>query len=250
MDVSLISGLGHAARTLNRCATAAKVVAAAGGPVPDQIERVVGLGIACDWLSWAQSLKFISYSDRGHSKSKKKYCVQELTRFTFMWTAANALFARSSIIGLLDPAAGSKKGELDRFRVLFQHCGLARNDAATFEATLHKLLASEMEVKHFPWASANSTPTTLEVIYFKYTVASQQSFGVGKKLHRAATTKNYSGLDLPTLIYATRNWNIHGVLISSSFRGPVKKFNLWIDTVNSALAKVLEGAALALQNVI
>jgi hypothetical protein len=167
-----------------------------------------------------------------------------------MWTATNALFARSSIINLLDATAGSKKGELDRFRVLFQHCGLTKKDATPFETTLHKLLASEMEVKYFPWASTSSPPTTLDVIYFKYTVADQQSKGVGRKLLQASKTKNYSDLDLPTLVYATRNWNIHGVLISTSLRGPMKKFNLWIDTINTALAKVLEGAALAIQNAI
>jgi hypothetical protein len=90
-------------------------------------------------------------------------------------------------------------------------------------------------------------PTILEVIYFKYTVAQEQSRGVGKKLLRAATTRNYRDLDLPTLIYATRNWNIHGVLISTSFRGTIKKFNVWINTINMALARVLEGAAVELQ---
>jgi len=250
MDVSITSGLGRAARNLNQCAKAAKTKAAPGAMTPLQIEQVVGLGIACDWLYWAQSLKSMGYSDRKHSKSSRVYCMQELTRFTFMWTAANALFARSSIIDLLDSTAGSKKGELDRFRVLFQHCGLAGKDVIPFETTLHKLLASEMEVKHFPWASTTSPPTTLEVIYFKYTVASERTLGVGRKLRQASTTKNYSDLDLPTLIYATRNWNIHGVLISTSLRGPIKKFNLWIDTINTALAKVLEGAALALQKAI
>ena len=108
------------------------------------------------------------------------------------------------------------------------------------------VLALPMHVQYFPWAPVNSPPTILEVIYFKYTVAHEQTRGLGKKLFRAATTKNYHALDLPTLIYATRNWNIHGVLLSSSFRGTRKKFNIWIDTVNMGLARVLEGTAIAL----
>lgn len=85
------------------------------------------------------------------------------------------------------------------------------------------------------------------MIYYKYTVAHEQTRGLGKKLFHAATSANYLPLDLPTLIYATRNWNIHGVLLSSSFRGTRKKFNIWIDTVNLALARILEGTASAIR---
>ncbi len=71
------------------------------------------------------------------------------------------------------------------------------------------------------------------------------------RLGRSAfSAGNYRHLDLPTLIYATRNWNIHRVLLSSSFRGTRKKFNVWIDTVNIALARILEGAVVALQKAI
>jgi hypothetical protein len=107
-----------------------------------------------------------------------------------------------------------------------------------------------MHVQHFPWTPINNPPTILEVIYFKYTVASEQSRGLGKKLLKAATTDNYESLDLPTLIYATRNWNIHGVLLSSSFRGTRKKFNLWIDTINLTLAEVLANSSKALHDAV
>jgi hypothetical protein len=93
-------------------------------------------------------------------------------------------------------------------------------------------------------------PTLLEVIYFKYTVAHEQTRGLGKKLLHAATSANYQALDLPILIYATRNWNIHGVLLSSSFRGTRKKFNIWIDTVNLALARVPEGSTSAVRKAV
>ena len=96
----------------------------------------------------------------------------------------------------------------------------------------------------------SSPSTILEVIYFKYTVSTEQTHGLGKELLRAATTKNYHDLGSPTLIYATRNWNINGVLLSSSFRGTRKRFNIWIDTVNMALARVLEGTAAALQKAV
>jgi hypothetical protein len=250
MATSLTSVLGRAANGLGKCAQAVQAQAAPTGMTPLQYERLIGLGIACDWVGWARHLLSISYSDRRRSASDRAYGLNELTRFTFMWTATNALFARSAIIELLDSTSDQRASELERFRVLFQHCGLPTVDANTLELTLHSLLALPMYVRHFPWASVHTPPTILEVIYFKYTVTREQSRGVGRKLLRAATTGNYRHLDLPTLIYATRNWNIHGVLLSSSFRGTRKKFNVWIDTVNIALARILEGAAVALQKAI
>jgi hypothetical protein len=250
MTTTVVSVLARAARSLGQCAKAVETEGAPSGLTLPEYERLIGFGIACDWVGWAQHLKSLSYSNKRRSQSDRAYGLSELTRFTFMWTATNALFARSPIIELLDPTAGTKASELARFRVLFQHCGLPPHDVNALEATLHSVLTLPMHVQYFPWASVNSPPTILEVIYFKYTVASEQTRDLGKKLLRAATTNNYHDLDLPTLIYATRNWNIHGVLLSSSFRGTRKKFNIWIDTVNMALARVLEGTAVALQKAI
>ena len=87
----------------------------------------------------------------------------------------------------------------------------------------------------------------LEVIFFKYTLAHEQTRELGKKLSAAASSGSYAALDLPTLIYATRNWNVHGVLLSSAFRGTRKKFNLWITSANLALAMILQGATAALE---
>jgi hypothetical protein len=100
-----------------------------------------------------------------------------------------------------------------------------------------------MDINHFPWGVRPSPLTTLHVIFSKYTVEKQQGMPIGKKLSKAISTGSLSVLDLPTLIYATRNWSVHGVLISSSLRGSSKKFDLWIDTVNLALARILEGAS-------
>lgn len=242
-----VDSLRRTARTLHRCAKAAKDKSGLGGPTHLETERFVGLGIAGDWLDWAQSLESMNYSNKRLSKSDRVYGLQELTRFTFMWTAANALFSRPAVIDMIGSTLGSNGSEPERFSVLFRSCGLSRADASAYEKTLHALLATEIAVDSFPWASTSSPITTLDVIYYKYTVAKQQNTGQGKKLFQAASTKIYNYLDLPTLIYATRNWNIHGVLITTSFRGPKRKFNLWIDTINLALARVLEGAATALQ---
>jgi hypothetical protein len=152
MVTTLTAELGRAAGSLGQCAKTVRSKATPGGLTPLEYERLVGLGIACDWLYWARSLQSISYSDRRHSKSEKTYGLQELTRFTFMWTATNALFARPAIIELLDPTISSRASELDRFRVLFGHCGLPSADVSALEATLHSILALPMHVNS-PWCN-------------------------------------------------------------------------------------------------
>ena len=117
---------------------------------------------------------------------------------------------------------GSNTSELDSFCVLFRHSDLSAAEAAGFETLLHQLLASEMDVEHFPWGPRNSPLTTLDVIFFKYTVVKQQKLGVGKKLSQAINSKIYNNLNLPTLIYATRNWNVHGVLIRAHSEARVR----------------------------
>jgi hypothetical protein len=212
-----------------------------------QYELLVGVGIAFDWIGWARDIGSISYINPKRGSFGRAYATSELTRFTFMWTAANALFSRGSILKLIDPSTVANGSELERFRVLFDVAGLPDSDVKAYLKNLHAILSLPMHVRHFPWSAVNSPPTVLEVIYFKYTVAHEQSRGLGKKLLRAAATSNYQALDLPTLIYATRNWNIHGVLLSSSFRGTGKKFHLWIDTVNLALARILDAASSAIR---
>lgn len=238
--------LRQAAKGFGQCAKAIESKQGAGALAPADYERIIGFGMACDWLGWARHFGQIAYTDHRRTNSDRAHALNELTRFTFLWTAANALFARTEILHLLDPSLGNGASELQRFRVLFNNSGISAADITKVEKTLHSLLALPMHVQHFPWVAINNPPTILEVIYFKYTVPAEQSRGLGKKLLQAATTGNYSALDLPTLIYATRNWNIHGVLLSSSFRGTRKKFNLWIDTINVALARVLDGASKAL----
>jgi hypothetical protein len=250
MATFITSVLERATRGFGQCAKAVNTKAASTGLTHPEYQRLIGLGIASDWVRWAQILQTIRYSARRRSTEDREHGLNELTRFTFMWTATNALFARSAIIELLEPSAVTKTAELERFRVLVKYCGLTTAEVTGFENTLHSLLMLPMHVQYFPWAPANSPPTILEVIYFKYTLPREQTLGLGKKMLEAATTNNYSKLDLPTLIYAHRNWNIHGVLLSSSFRGPRKKFNIWIDTINTALARILEGTATALQKAI
>ena len=248
MPASLASILGSASRALGQCAKRVEADADISGLSPSEYERLIGFGMACDWLRWAQHILSINYSKQKYQKSDRSYSILELTRFTYMWTATNALFARPAVIELLDSTRRSRGTELERFRILYNHSDFSFSKSEEMISTLHTLLSLSMEVQHFPWEAKNNPPTILEVIYFKHTAQKEKNNDFGQKLLNVIQTDNYASLDIPTLIYATRNWNIHGVLLSSSFRGTRKKFNLWIDTINFALANILNGSASALLN--
>lgn len=234
-------------RRLGQCAKAVAAHQTRGSLAATQIEQIIGFGIASDWARWARLLESVKYSAQRRSTSNKELGLTELIRFTFMWTGANALFARPAIIRALSPSCGANAPELERFRVLYHSSRLSSAQQRHFESNLHSMLSSPVHVEGFPWPALNNPPTLLEVIYFKYMVDREQRMGLGRKLLRAAQTGSYTELDLPTLIYATRNWNIHGVLLSSSFRGQRKKFSAWVGLINLALATVLEGTAEALE---
>lgn len=242
------SALNNATKNLGQCAKAIEKRNLSKVMQPPDYERLIGFGMARDWIDWAENLKEITYIKRRHAKSDRAYAMNELTRFMFMWTAANALFARLEVLSILNSNIKMNASELDRFKVLFNHSQLTLSDISSKEEILHKLLSLPMNVKNFPWENLKRSPTILEVIYYKYTVEKEQRNPFGRRLLNVATTNNYSQLDLPTLIYATRNWNTHGVLLSSSFRGTRKSFNLWIDTINLALAQILAGSSKALLN--
>jgi hypothetical protein len=225
-------------KTYNRCAGRAKKRLASPSPLPD-LEILVGVGIAANWIGWAAELSAVRFT--GHRrKSDRLQSLVELSRFTYMWAAANALFSRPSILALLG-APPNTAGELSSFRVLHQIAGVPGTTEAANLKTLHTILDIPMKVKDFPWLPSGVTPKLFEVIYYKYTTASEQARGFGKKLAAASAAGTISSVDLPTIIYATRNWHVHGVLLSSSFRGPSKKFELYINTINKSLAEVLDG---------
>jgi hypothetical protein len=235
----------HATEKLyNLCARKAKARLTQPA-APSDIELLVGLGVAADWIGWARELTSVRFSAHRRESDRLESLV-ELQRFTYLWTAANALFSRPAIFSLLGGAA-STVGELKRVRVLHQIANIASATQLAHLKTLHTILDVPMKVHDFPWLPAGTTPKLFEVIYYKYTTSSEQARPFGRSLAAASSAGTISALDLPSIIYATRNWHVHGVLLSSSFRGPRKKFELYIKTINKALAEVLDGVGYRLQ---
>lgn len=67
--------------------------------------------------------------------------------------------------------------------------------------------------------------------------------GVGRTIMQALASSPPADLDIPTIIYAARNWNVHGVLVSSSFRGTRQKYVKFIESIMLVLSEVLARAA-------
>jgi hypothetical protein len=132
--------------------------------------------------------------------------------------------------------------------MIYQDAGITPADEAAFLRPLHTTLTTPRQPKQFPWA-ALPIVRLIDLIYYKYTPDSYRGKGkAGKAIKEVVVGgKPISSLDLLTLIYATRNWTVHGSLVDSSFRGAPQHYQLYITTVTKALAATISGFALALE---
>ena len=241
--------LSAAAKKLGKCSKRAAAVA----PKPqttDHAELQIGLGTAGDWIAWASRLRALNFSSSIKRGSRRAKSYLESTRFTYTWTAANALFSRDRVMkhlhkGKLPP------GELSRFRLMYGDSGLSGSNEAQILAQLHATLSSLRHPDEFPWAPLAEV-RIIDLIYYKYTPDAYKGRGPSGQAIEAVVIggQPVSSLDLPTLIYATRNWTFHGSLIDSSFRGAPQQYQLFITTITKALAATIGGYALALEKVL
>lgn len=223
-----------------------------GSAVPSipEYEKTLALGVAADWLRWAAGLKQIKFRLTKKQSPERLDGMEELTRFYYAWTAANALFGRTAIVKALDPVITADASELTKFRVLHKRAGLPAAVEADHVAKLRKLLFSHLKVTMFPWNPGIESTTIINVVYQKYTDPSQHKRANYKTVKAAIDADQPGLIDLSLIIYLTRNWTLHGSLLNSGFRGPKEKFELYIDTVNQALADILLGAAKEIRAVI
>lgn len=211
-------------------------------PTALESEARIAFGIASDWSRRAAALKPLEYNSRLMNKSARTLGVSELVRFNLAWSGMNALFSRNAVLQLLGPIRATS--ELDRFKFIYRHSGVAAKSITSFTVTLHSILATQIKTT-LPGHPIGTPITTLQVLHEKYTPAHVQVMANGRKVQSAISTGNMAPLDLPTLIYLMRNWGVHGGLIDSSFRS-VNRFRLYIDTVLEALSEIHLGASTVL----
>lgn len=235
-----------AAKSLGTCANRAAAIGRQP-QTPAHAELQIGLGTAADWVNWASRLRTLDFSSSIKRGSPRSNSYLETTRFTFAWTAANALFSRDLVLQRLH-TGHLPTGEIERFRLLFGEAGITPPQEAAFLAPLHATLSSAREPEEFPWAILQ-TVRIIDLIYYKYTPDSYRGKGKAGKAIKAVVVdgRPVTSLDLPTLIYATRNWTVHGSLVDSSFRGAPQQYQLYVTTVTKALAATIAGYARALE---
>ncbi len=101
----------------------------------------------------------------------------------------------------------------------------------------------ECQAQSLPGAPVKASYTMWEVIFYKYIVPNQRNMGIGRDIATALAAGHLPAPDLPTIIYGARNWNVHGVLISSSFRGSRQKHITFVESICLILSEVLTRAA-------
>jgi len=209
-------------------------------------ERIVGIGIACDWVRRAAEMDGISFIGDHLNESPWTPSFVETTRYGFAWYGINAIFARDEVLHLIGTPGPGNHGELPRFRILFAAAALPLAIVAAREAALRSILA-ESTTPRLPGIATGTATTTLYAIDKKYIPQTTKTMGAAKKIAEAAVSGNMSDLDLPLLLYAFRNWSVHGNALHGSFGGR-PKFATYVELLLETLAETHVGTAAALLN--
>jgi len=207
----------------------------------------------------------IKFSTKSERNSARVQGIVESVRFNQMWTATNALFAKDSILTAasfpVPLTSAVKRNEVKRFEILYKFAALDSDLEKSCVETLNKLLSMECKADGIVGIlRADNTPTMWEVIYRKYMRPEDRRRPMGKAIATAldkAQTANDQALETSTprnnqpppivqghdLIYAARNWAVHGMLLTSFFRGSHSKYTTFINNITLLLSAVLEGAS-------
>jgi hypothetical protein len=194
--------------------------------------RVIGIGVATEWIRRAAEMDSIYYMGKNLNKSKNNELFVELLRFSFSWFAINAIFTRKELLDLFVGTPSNRGTEYSKFCVLYNSASLT--NVSFREQELRQLLNTTIETR-LPNMSSQPV-TTLEAIYKKY-LPSDIRGHTADVIKRAAEAKNADSLDMPTLLYAFRNWSVHGNALHGCF-GSHPRFYKYSCLLQETLAEV------------
>jgi hypothetical protein len=244
MKAETRTNLRRARADFGRCAQIISSRATPAKPLtPTDREKLIAVGTARDWVRWSGSLNGLSFASKSEEKSARTAGIEESIRFNQMWTATNALFARDSVLALTT-LANLPASEAKRFQLLYQFSPPNPIIETQCLETLKQLLGMECNAKDIVSViSPGNNPTMWEVIDQKYTRPIDRTRGLGRVIANALNAQQLPNPDGPTLIYGARNWAVHGMLLTSFFRGSRQKYLTFIDNVTLLLSLVLRSAA-------
>jgi hypothetical protein len=194
-------------------------------------EKVVGIGVAIEWIRRAAEMENVSFIGGQLNRSDHKQAFVELLRFNFLWSGINGIYSRPSLLAHFGSTTAS---EYRDFLLLYKTVN--SGSLASYLATLHTILASATSPR-MPNRLPGQTVTTLLAIQSKYLEHASTKGGTAKTVAKAANSGSIGSLDLPTLIYAFRNWSVHGAALGGSF-GSRPGFLNYVTTLQLALAEI------------
>lgn len=221
-----------ARKEYSQCAAAVEATIANAGLSTGLSEQIVGIGVAMDWVRRAAEMDDILYAGEVLNNSPRKSAFVELTRFGFAWFGLNGIFSRPSLLHLV--GRPSNTGEFWDFRVLFDAASIP--NAAAHAATLQGILAAPTSPR-LASSPPGASVSTLFVLDTKYIPMAAKKGAVAKAISSAATSGNVAALDLPFLVYAFRNWSVHGNALDGAF-GSRPRFVTYVATLLEVLAEV------------
>lgn len=231
--------LQEARRKLGQCAG---IVGRRDRPTPEDRSLCVALGSGRDWVRWAVSMSDVTFADRRESESARKHGIVESVRFNQLWTATNALFAKDELLRLTTTGA-LRVDEAGRFATLYRFAAVDPALERNCVTTLHALLGTQCNAVGMGSVLGNLYPTMWEIIDQKYAGAKDRKRGIGKVISSALRRRVLPEPDAPTLIYGARNWAVHGMLLTSFFRGSKQQYITFIDNITLLLSATLRGTA-------
>jgi hypothetical protein len=202
----------EARKRYSTCAKALESKIKASGLSDVLSEQVIGVGVALDWVRRAAEMDDIVFVGDQLNRSEHKPSFVEILRFNFCWFGLNAVFSRPSLLGLF--SRQSHSSEFDDFLVLFN--GTPLPNALTQVAKLHNLLMKDTSPR-MPYLAKGTNVPTLRAIYTKYLRHASTKGKTTRAIAAAVQTGNLTALSLPTLLYAFRNWSVHGAALDGSF---------------------------------
>jgi hypothetical protein len=204
--------------------------------------QVIGIGVATEWIRRAAEMDNICYMGKNLNKSKNNELFVELLRFSFSWFALNAIFTRKELLNLF--GMPSPNNEYKNFCLIYDSA--APTNVSLRLQELHQLLNTTTNTR-LPNMS-NQSVTTLQAIHVKY-LPSDIRGKTAEAIRDAADAGSANSLDMPTLLYAFRNWSVHGNTLHGCF-GSHSRFYKYSCLLQETLADVHYDTAQKLRSIL
>lgn len=204
--------------------------------------RIIGIGVAAEWLRRAAEMDNIHYIGKNLNKSKSNNLFIELLRFNFSWSGINAIYTRNDLLSLF--GTPSNNGEYSKFSLLYTNAVLP--NAIVRLQELHLLLNTQITTR-LP-NSSNHPVSTLKAIQLKY-LPDNVPGPVAKAMREAVDAGNANSLDMPILLYLFRNWSVHGNTLHGCF-GSHPGFLKYTSLLQETLADVHYETAIKLMSLL